>query len=350
MTGTFDKKELTALLDLRGAEQRKLLKRAREERDKTVGNACYLRGLIELSNRCRKNCLYCGIRKGNNAAERYALSDEEVSAAARFAFDNGYGSIVIQAGEDTSRAFIRRITGLVGDIREKYGDGLHITLSLGEQSRTTYREWFDAGASRYLLRIESSARSLYERIHPRDALHRHDRRIKALQDLKETGYQVGTGVMIGLPFQTTETLAEDLLFMRRSDIDMCGMGPYLEHRQTPLYAYRNEIPPLSERLSLALNMIALLRLMMPNINIAATTALQAIDEQGREKGLQAGANVVMPNITPERSKKNYNLYENKPLSEKESSGRSLLERIEAAGCRVALGESGTSRRFLDRKK
>ena len=349
MIGIFDKEELKYLLQLRGAEQQSLLERARITRDKTVGNSCYLRGLIELSNYCCKDCLYCGIRKGNKNITRYDLPDQEIFSSVQYAFDNGYGSVVIQSGENTSASFIRRITSLIDHIRKNYGNNLQITLSLGEQSEDTYQRWFDAGASRYLLRIESSVPSLYKQIHPQDRLHQYSCRISALQNLKRIGYQVGTGVMIGLPFQTTEILAEDLLFMQRLDIDMCGMGPYLEHRETPLYEYRSLIPSLSERFSLSLNMIALLRLMMPSINIAATTALQAIDKEGREKGLKAGANVIMPNITPVHSRESYQLYENKPLSEAGNSNLGLYQRIEQAGCRIAFNEAGTSAHFLNKK-
>ncbi|WP_294599684.1 [FeFe] hydrogenase H-cluster radical SAM maturase HydE [uncultured Rikenella sp.] len=290
---------------------------AAEVRDRTVGRRVYLRGLIELSNRCRKNCLYCGIRSGNGRAERYELTDGEVLEAARGAWRAGYGSVVIQAGERTDGAFVERVERLVEEIGRMSEGKLGITLSLGEQTAEVYRRWYRAGAHRYLLRIEASSPVLYGRLHPAD--HRYERRVACLEALRETGYQVGTGVMIGLPFQRVEDLADDLLFFRRMDIDMCGMGPYIEHPQTPLAGVRSEFTR-EERLQLALRMIALLRLEMPDINIAATTALHALHPRGRELGVAAGANILMPNVTPEVVRGNYRLYEGKPAEDTDLSG------------------------------
>jgi biotin synthase len=307
--------ELIWLLRTEGEEAEALFDWAAAHRKAYVGEKTYLRGLIEYSNVCRKNCLYCGIRRENDAVERYTLSEAEVLAAARYAWENRYGSIVLQGGENTSEAHVATIEGLIRKIKALSNSKLGITLSLGEQTEETCRRWFAAGAHRYLLRIESSREALYRSIHPDDAAHRHADRLEALRMLRRAGYQVGTGVMIGLPGQTVEDLADDLLFLRAQDIDMCGMGPYLEHEQTPLYARRAELQPPRERLVLTLKMIALLRLLMPDINIAATTALQAIDPRGREMALRIGANVVMPNLTPGVHKAQYKLYENKPVSE-----------------------------------
>ncbi len=276
----------------------------------TVGDKVYLRGLVEISNICRKNCLYCGIRRDNHAAGRYEISSEEVLQSAEFAYREGYASMVIQGGERTDRAFINKITSLLKEIKQRWPLG--ITLSLGEQPLEVYREWFEAGAHRYLLRIESSTRELYEKIHPADITHSYDSRVQALKDLRTAGYQVGTGVMIGLPFQTAAHLADDLLFFKKMDIDMCGMGPYLEHSQTPLYRWRHLLLPQERRLELSVTMVALLRLLMPDINIAATTAMQAIDPYGREKAIMAGANVLMPNLTLSEVRENYQIYQNKP--------------------------------------
>lgn len=290
---------------------------AAEVRDRTVGRRVYLRGLIELSNRCRKNCFYCGIRNGNGRAERYELTDGEVLEAARGAWRAGYGSVVIQAGERTDGAFVERVERLVEEIGRMSEGKLGITLSLGEQTEEVYRRWYRAGAHRYLLRIEASSPVLYGRLHPAD--HRYEQRLEALEALREAGYQVGTGVMIGLPFQRVEDLADDLLFFRRMDIDMCGMGPYIEHPQTPLAGVRSEFTR-EERLQLALRMIALLRLEMPDINIAATTALHALHPRGRELGVAAGANILMPNVTPEVVRGSYRLYEGKPAEDTDLSG------------------------------
>ena len=210
---------------------------------------------------------------------------------------------------------------------------LGITLSCGEQSNETYRRWFESGAHRYLLRIESSTPELYAKIHPQNELHSFDKRLKSLQLLKEIGYQVGTGVMIGLPFQTMENLADDLLFLKQIDVDMVGMGPYIEHEDNPLYEFRHLLKTKQERFDLALKMVAALRLLMPDINIAAATALQAIDPAGREKALAIGANVIMPNLTPCDFRKEYQLYEDKPcLDEDAELCKNCLEaRIELAG-------------------
>ena len=318
----------------------------------TVGEKVYLRGLVEISNICRKNCLYCGIRSGNPAVSRYELSEDEVLDAAKFALEAGYGSLVIQGGERHDKEFVTKISRLVSKIKllsEQYPLG--ITLSLGEQPREVYREWFEAGAHRYLLRIESSNRELYSRIHPSDSNHTFKSRMDALHDLKSVGYQVGTGVMIGLPFQTLDDLANDLLFFRDFDIDMCGMGPYLEHSQTPLYQYKDLLIPKEERLELSLKMVAILRLMMPKINIAATTAMQSIDPAGREKAILAGANVIMPNLTLTEVRGDYSIYENKPgVGEDASITSSSLERmLQNAGIPIGYNEWGDSLHFKDRK-
>ena len=287
-----------------------LYSEAYKVKKKTVGESVYLRGLVEISNICRKNCLYCGIRRDNLNTGRYELTSEEVLEAAAFAADQGYGSMVIQGGERTDSKFIDKITSLLVEIKRRWPLG--ITLSLGEQTEDVYREWFEAGAHRYLLRIESSTKELYEKIHPVDAIHSYETRVQALRDLRKCGYQVGTGVMIGLPFQTAANLADDLLFFKELDIDMCGMGPYLEHSETPLYAYRHLIPDQMRRLDLSLRMVALLRLLMPDINIAATTAMQAIVPDGRERAIMAGANVLMPNLTLSDVREEYQIYQNKP--------------------------------------
>lgn len=287
-----------------------LYSEAYKVKKKTVGESVYLRGLVEISNICRKNCLYCGIRRDNLNTGRYELTSEEVLEAAAFAAAQGYGSMVIQGGERTDSKFIDKITSLLVEIKRRWPLG--ITLSLGEQTEDVYREWFEAGAHRYLLRIESSTKELYEKIHPVDAVHSYETRVQALRDLRKCGYQVGTGVMIGLPFQTAANLADDLLFFKEMDIDMCGMGPYLEHSETPLYAFRHMIPDQMRRLDLSLRMVALLRLLMPDINIAATTAMQAIVPDGRERAIMAGANVLMPNLTLSDVREEYQIYQNKP--------------------------------------
>ena len=340
------------MLQSKGDERTELLKRAKAKKEEVVGNKVYFRGLIEFSNICAKECLYCGIRKGNDNVIRYEARDEEVLDACRFAYENRFASVVLQSGEITSPAFVQRIDNLLQEIKKLSNNELGITLSCGEQSKETYKRWFESGAHRFLLRIESSNPDLYYKIHPKTERHSFEKRIQALEFLKETGYQVGTGVMIGLPFQTYEDLANDLLFFKKMDIDMCGMGPYIEHEDTPLYEHRNLLMSKQERFDLALNMIAVLRLLMPDINMAAATALQAIDPAGREKALAVGANVIMPNLTPMAYRKEYQLYEDKPcLDEDKELCRNCLEaRIEMAGSKIGYGEWGDSKHFFNRNQ
>lgn len=329
---------------------------AYEVKKNTVGECVYLRGLVEISNICRKNCLYCGIRRDNrNVAHRYEITVDEVVEAAKFAADNGYASLVIQGGERNEPAFCRKITDALQTIMKirPRGEEEHIgvTLSLGEQSEDVYREWFEAGAKRYLLRIEASDRELYEKIHPQDDLHSYDARVQALEDLRKCGYQVGTGVMIGLPFQTSLNLADDLLFFKNLDIDMCGMGPYIEHSDTPLYKFRDKLLPVAKRMDLSIKMVALLRLMMPDINIAATTAMQALDPLGREKAIMAGANVLMPNITIVDVRADYQIYQNKPGVGEDAALTSagIVEYLKARKIPIGFCQWGDSIHYRNRK-
>ncbi len=346
------KYEIIQLLQVKGEEQTRLFQRARQVKLHEVGNKVYFRGLIEFSNICSKDCLYCGIRKGNAKVLRYDATDQQILEACRFAWENRFGSVVLQSGENASPAFVKRVDNLLKKIKQLSNRELGITLSCGEQTPETYRRWFESGAHRYLLRIESSNRELYYKIHPANDLHLFEKRMAALGFLKDIGYQVGTGVMIGLPFQTYEDLADDLLFMKKLDIDMCGMGPYIEHEDTPLYEHRHLLMSKQERFDLALNMIAVLRLLMPDINIAAATALQAIDLAGREKALAVGANVMMPNLTPCEYREEYRLYENKPcLDEDAELCRNCLEtRVELAGDEIGFGDWGDSKHFFRRRE
>jgi biotin synthase len=313
----------------------------------TIGNKVYLRGLIEFSNICSKNCYYCGIRRGNHAVNRYELTDEEVLAAVDFAWKNRYGSVVLQSGERQSKRFTARITRLLHEIKAYTNNEVGITLSCGEQTAETYRDWFKAGAHRYLLRIETTNRKLYGQLHPNDAKHSFDARLNAIKQLRDEGYQVGTGVMIGLPFQTIEHLADDLLFFQAMNIDMVGMGPYLEHSQTPLYQFRHLLPPPEKRLELSLKMAAVLRLLMPDINIAATTALQVLHPEGREMAVLAGANIIMPNMTLPEFRPDYLIYEHKPgVGDDAALSKSKLEEnLQNAGIAIGYGEWGDSRHF-----
>ena len=348
----LSKEDIILLLDAKGDDMTELLRESARVKQQHVGNKVYYRGLIEFSNICAKNCYYCGIRKGNREVERYNLTDEEIIAAAKFAYDSNYGSIALQSGELESDQFTSRVSGLLRKIKKMTDGKLGITISLGEQTGEVFREWFSAGAHRYLLRIETSNRELYKKMHPDDDLHRFDRRAECLKELQQAGYQTGTGVMIGLPFQTTADLADDILFIRDMDIDMVGMGPYIEHADTPLTKYRDQLLPIGERFDLSLRMIAVLRLVMKDINIAAATALQAIDPLGREKGVRIGANVIMPNITPGMYRNSYNLYENKPCSDEaaEDCKGCLEAKLAMADIDIGYGEWGDSKHYYLRKE
>jgi biotin synthase len=313
----------------------------------TIGNKVHLRGLIEFSNICSKNCYYCGIRCENQAVNRYELNDDEVLAAVDFAWKNRYGSVVLQSGEQQSARFTKRISHLLREIKTFTNNEVGITLSCGEQIAETYREWFNAGAHRYLLRIETSNRELYAKLHPNDAKHSFDARLSALRRLRNEGFQLGTGVMIGLPFQTIEHLADDLLFFQTMNVDMVGMGPYLEHSQTPLYQHRHLLLPPEKRLELTLKMVATLRLLMPDINIAATTALQVLHPEGREMAVQAGANIIMPNMTLPEHRPDYLIYDHKPgIKDDAAVSKSKLEQnLQNAGITIGYGEWGDSQHF-----
>lgn len=349
--GEFTHQNLLTLLAC-GKEDRDLIfARAAAIKKEFVGNKVYFRGLVELSNICSKNCYYCGIRSGNKVVDRYFVEESEVLEAAQFALDQGYGSMVIQSGERTDKVFVQKVTSMLQKIKELSSGKLGITLSMGEQSEDTFRSWFEAGAHRYLLRIESSNPDLYYRIHPKDKHHDFEYRLNSLRLLRKIGYNVGTGVMIGLPFQTLDDLASDLLFFRDFDIDMAGMGPYIEHKDTPLYEYRDILMPKEERFYLSLKMVAILRIMMKDINIAATTAMQTLDKQGREKALKVGANIIMPNLTPVKYREGYLLYEDKPcINEEASECQNCLEaRIHIAGDEIGYGEWGDSKHFAARQ-
>jgi len=349
---SFSHSDLEQLLQYEGDEKLLLFRKGGDVKEMFVGNKVYFRGLIEFSNVCDKDCYYCGIRRSNLSVRRYNLTDSEILDAARFADENKFGSVVLQSGENSSQTFADRIGNLITQIKQLSNGRLGITLSVGEQTELVYRRWFEAGAHRYLLRIETTNPLLYRKIHPNDRLHNFSNRLDCLHSLKAIGYQTGTGVMIGLPFQTVSDLANDLLFFQQFGIDMVGMGPYIEHSETPLYAFRHELLPIQERFDLSLKMIAVLRILMKDINIAAATALQAIDPLGREKGIKVGANIIMPNITPGLYRNDYSLYENKPcVDEEPAQCKGCLDaRIALANGEIGYGEWGDSIHFVNSKK
>jgi biotin synthase len=348
----LDKEDIVRLLSITDqGEQDDLIRKAYSIKELTIGTNVYLRGLIEFSNRCQKNCFYCGIRSENHKVTRYSLTDEEIIQVVELAKMNQLTGIVLQSGEKQNPDFTNRIANLIFKIKKATSAEFRITLSLGEQSLETYQDWFNAGAQRYLLRIETSNEELYKKIHPDNELHNYNTRLHCLETIQKVGYQTGTGVMIGLPFQTIEDLANDLLLIRQMNIDMVGMGPYLEHADTPFYNHKDQLMPLMDRFDLTMRMIAVLRILMPTINIASTTALQSIHPFGRELGLKAGANVIMPNLTPEKYKSQYLLYENKPCMDEEANEciDFLANKVHRIGEKVAYHNYGDSAHFTIRK-
>ena len=331
-------------------EKHALHRKANLVKKENCGNLVYLRGLIELSNICRKDCYYCGIRKSNEKTTRYTLPEDEVIDKAMFALQRNFGSVVIQSGERTDKVFIESLTRMIRAIREQSEGKLGITLSCGEQSLETYQQWFDAGAHRYLLRIETTSEELFRKIHPDNEFHRFDDRMLALENIRKAGFQTGTGVMIGLPGQSFENLADDLLFFRSFDVDMIGMGPYIPHADAPMAGWKTRLMKPADRFELSLRMIALARIMLKDVNIAASTAMQTIDPDGRIKAILAGANVFMPNMTPKIYAGDYNLYEGKPqvMDDPMIVVRELETRLKGLGETIGYGKWGDSKHFFKR--
>lgn len=309
-----------------------LFSAADKVRREIYGDEVYIRGLIEFSNYCKNNCYYCGIRSGNKQVTRYRLTKDEILSCCEEGYELGFRTFVLQGGEDPYFTD-GLICEIVAAIRETYPD-CAITLSLGEKSKESYKAFFDAGANRYLLRHETADNAHYQKLHPSEM--RLDARKECLFNLKEIGYQVGSGFMVGSPYQTTENLIADLRFLQDLGPDMIGIGPYLTHAETPFCDFKNG------SFKLTLRLISMLRLMFPHALIPATTALGTIHPNGRELGLKAGANVVMPNLSPLRTRKLYALYENKICTGEEAAEcRGCLERrVEAAGYRIvtAVGD------------
>ncbi|MEK4064746.1 MULTISPECIES: [FeFe] hydrogenase H-cluster radical SAM maturase HydE [Paenibacillus] len=308
------------------------------KRMERYGDRVFLRGLIEFSNICKQNCLYCGIRSGNKTVSRYRLQPEEILECCREGYELGYRTFVLQSGEDDWYT-TEKLAELIMRIKTLYPDTA-VTLSIGERDDETYATLLAAGADRYLLRHETASRKLYQALHPTMTF---DSRRNRLEALKSLGYQVGAGFMVGLPGQTPGDLAEDLLYLKALEPDMIGIGPFLPHQATPL---KDE--PAGTVID-TLDMIALARLFVPNALIPATTAMGTAHPNGRELALQAGANVVMPNLSPLTVRAQYTLYNNKIcLGDESAQCRFCLEqRIEAAGFHVDMGR-GDSLNHLSR--
>lgn len=300
--GSLSRSDFISLLQAQdGALAEKLFAGARRLREKCYGKDVFIRGLIEFTNYCKNDCFYCGIRASNRRIGRYRLSMEEILECCRKGYALGYRTFVLQGGEDACYT-PEKIAHLVETIKRNHPD-CAVTLSVGEYPREVYRRWFDAGADRYLLRHETADNVHYRHLHP--ASLSSENRKRCLLDLKEIGYQVGCGFMVGSPGQTAEHLAEDLLFIHELQPDMAGIGPFIPQYDTPF----GDKPAGSVELTLFL--LGMIRLMLPDVLLPATTALSTLDPRGIERGMLAGANVCMPNLTPERVRGQYALYEGK---------------------------------------
>ena len=323
------KEEYVKLLKECGPEESEYLaKKAREEKEKHYGNKVFIRGLIEVSNICKNDCYYCGIRKGNENCERYRLTSEDILECCREGYELGFRTFVLQGGEDGHFTDECLVT-LLHNIKANHPD-CAVTLSLGERSKESYLALKEAGADRYLLRHETANEEHYGKLHPAELSWKH--RMECLQWLRECGYQVGAGFMVGSPYQTVEMLAEELIFIEKFKPEMCGIGPFIPHKETQ---FKDEPAGSVETTLLLLGMI---RLIHPKVLLPATTALGTMAENGRERGILAGANVVMPNLSPSSVRKKYMLYDNK-LSDGAESAQAKAElerRMEAIGCMAAV--------------
>lgn len=312
----IDLEGLRTLLTTQEAEViMELAARARNAAQRIYGNKVYIRGLIEFTNYCKNDCLYCGIRRSNRCAARYRLSEEQILACCAVGYELGFRTFVLQGGEDPYFTD-ERICALVSEIKENYPD-CAVTLSIGEKERASYQAYFDAGADRYLLRHETANEEHYKRLHPAGMSLLNRKR--CLRDLKEIGYQTGCGFMVGSPGQTVETLYEDLMFINELQPEMVGIGPFIPQKDTPFGDEK------AGTMEMTLRLLSITRLLHPQVLLPSTTALGTIHPQGREKGILAGANVVMPNLSPVDAREKYKLYDNK-----------ICTGDEAAECRFCM--------------
>ncbi|MDR2965043.1 MAG: [FeFe] hydrogenase H-cluster radical SAM maturase HydE [Treponema sp.] len=338
-TGDLPDNELKKLIENNEYGQ-ELYKKADNVRRKYYGTDVYIRGLIEFTNYCKNDCYYCGIRKSNTIAERYRLGKEEILSCCKNGYELGFRTFVLQGGEDTYFSN-ELVSCIVSEIKKLYPD-CAITLSLGERPYNDYKAWFNAGADRYLLRHETANDKHYRKLHP-DSMSLENRK-NCLWNLKKIGYQTGSGFMTGSPYQTTENIIEDLRFLQELKPDMIGIGPYISHQNTPFGNNKNG------DLHLCLRLLAILRLMFPKALIPATTALGTIDPKGRELGLMAGANIVMPNLSPVKVRKQYQIYDNKICTDEEAAeSRVYLEKkVLSAGYKIVthIGHVCLNEHFL----
>lgn len=297
-----------------------------ETRKKHYGNSVYIRGLIEISNICKNDCLYCGIRRSNKDCERYRLTKEQILSCCDEGYALGFRTFVMQGGEDAYFTD-ERLCDIVSAIKGKYPD-CAVTLSMGERSRESYERLYAAGADRYLLRHETATAEHYEKLHPSEM--RFEERMQCLRDLKDIGFQTGCGFMVGSPYQTYADIARDLKFIEEFKPQMCGIGPFIPHKATPFASFG------AGTVELTCYLLSIVRLICPTVLLPATTALGSIEEGGRERGILSGANVVMPNLSPVDNRKKYELYNNKLYSNAESAQAKaeLEKRIKSIGYEV----------------
>lgn len=327
---SLEKSEYQALIaGQNGKLQKYAAEKAVKLRKSVYGNDVYIRGLIEVGNICRNDCLYCGIRRSNKSCERYSLSDGQILACCAEGYALGFRTFVLQGGEGIFQT--ERVCRLVKEIKARYPD-CAVTLSLGEYEYEGYLRMFEAGADRYLLRHETADEAHYNRLHPAEMSFKN--RMRCLRDLKTIGFQTGCGFMVGSPYQTAETLAKDLKFIEEFSPEMCGIGPFIPQKDTP---FGNESAGTAEQ---TLFLLSLIRLIQPNILLPATTALNTVLPNGRERGILAGANVIMPNLSPESERKKYALYDNKVSSGAESAQalKLLAESMESIGYRIVTAK------------
>lgn len=327
--GCLEKEEFKHLIDNRTPELCEyLFEKARKIRHLYYGDAVYIRGLIEFTNYCKNDCYYCGIRKSNPNASRYRLTKTQILSCCAEGYRLGFRTFVLQGGEDNYFSD-DIISDIVFEIKKQYSD-CALTLSIGERSYESYLKFFEAGADRYLLRHETADSTHYSKLHPQSLS--LENRKRCLKDLKKIGYQVGSGFMVGSPYQTSDSLAEDMLFLAELKPQMVGIGPFIPHHDTP-FAQKD-----SGTVELTLFMMGLLRLMLPSALIPSTTALGTLDPQGREKGILAGANVVMPNLSPKEVRDKYLLYDNKICTGDEAAEcRHCMEgRVQSIGYQVVV--------------
>lgn len=328
-TRNITREQLDCLLQTDDAQTTAFLReRARETADAVYGKKVFIRGLIEFTNYCKNDCIYCGIRRSNKKADRYRLTEAEILSCCAQGYELGFRTFVLQGGEDPYFTD-DKICDLVQQIKSQYPD-CAVTLSIGEKEKESYQAFFDAGADRYLLRHETADEAHYKMLHPAEMSWQH--RMQCLWDLKEIGFQVGCGFMVGSPGQTVDTLYEDLQFIRKLQPHMVGIGPFIPQKDTP---FGNEAAGTMEQ---TLRLLSILRLIHPHVLLPSTTALGTIHPLGREKGIQAGANVVMPNLSPTAVREKYKLYDNKICTGDEAAEcrHCMARRMESVGYRVVV--------------